>query len=380
MSWRPVPLADITERITKGTTPTTVGGCFAESGVKFIKAEALNGDSGLDLSGTAFIDSRMHERLRRSILQENDVLVTIAGANVGKCGFVTSEHLPANTNQAVGIVRVDSAKADPRFVYYFFKQKSTFSLCQSVGSQSAQPNVNLRVLGGFMVPLPARDQQRRISSLLLAYDDLVENNLRRMALLEESARLLYREWFVRLRFPEHEHTRVCDGVPEGWRRLALGGCITLNYGKALRSEDRTEGTFPVYGSSGIVGWNHRPLVRAPGVIVGRKGNVGSVFWSSADYWPIDTVYFVSPEASNLYLYYALADMHFISTDVAVPGLNRDFAHSRPLVLPTESVLKAFLAFVEPIRRQIDILGFANEKLRTARDLLLPRVMSGQLLI
>ena len=228
MNWHPDSIEEITHVVTKGTTPTTLGRQFTDSGVNFIKAEALNGDSGLDIGGFFHIDEDTHELLGRSVLQEDDVLVTIAGAQVGKCGYVKAEHLPANTNQAVGIVRIKKDKAVSRFVYYFFKQPSTFALCQSLGGQAAQPNVNLTVLKSINVPLPSLSIQTKIASILSAYDDLIENNRRRMALLEEAARQLYREWFVRLRFPGHEHTRITNGVPEGWERKRLSevaGCV-----------------------------------------------------------------------------------------------------------------------------------------------------------
>jgi type I restriction enzyme S subunit len=197
-----------------------------------------------------------------------------------------------------------------------------------------------------------------------------------MALLEEAARQLYREWFVRLRFPGHEHTRITNGVPEGWERKPLGDCITLNYGKALKADDRVDGEYRVYGSSGIVGTHEKPLSQGPGIIVGRKGNVGSVYWSRESFYAIDTVYFVDAESSSLYLYYALKHMHFISTDVAVPGLNRDFAYSRPLLIPPKKMIREFLDVVTPLHEQMDKLDEASQKLCAARDLLLPRLMSG----
>ena len=201
-----------------------------------------------------------------------------------------------------------------------------------------------------------------------------------MALLEDAARQLYREWFVRLRFPGHEHTRITNGVPEGWERVPLGDRITLNYGKALKAEDRSEGPCPVYGSSGIVGMHEKSLAAAPGVVVGRKGNVGSVYWCARDYWPIDTVYFIDAATSNLWLYYALQHMHFISTDVAVPGLNRDFAYSRPLLIPELRILRDFLDVVTPLHEQLTKLEEMNKKLREARDFLLPRMMSEEIVI
>ena len=174
--------------------------------------------------------------------------------------------------------------------------------------------------------------------------------------------------------------RLTNGVPPGWERVPLGERVTLNYGKALKAEERIDGPFPVYGSSGIVGSHEKPLTKGLGIILGRKGNVGSVFWSNKDFWPIDTAYFIGSETSNLYLFYALKHMHFISTDVAVPGLNRDLAYSRRLLAPPKNVLREFLELVLPIHDQLDKLDDMNQKLRAARDLLLPRLMSGEIAV
>ena len=378
MSWPTSKIDNIAEVVTKGTTPTTYGMPFVDSGVNFIKAEALNGDSALDGVGFAFVSESTHERLKRSILAEGDVLVTIAGAQVGRCGIVRTEHLPANTNQAVGIIRVHRKSANPWFVYYFFKNPQTFRMCQGIGGQAAQPNINLTVLKGFHLPLPDLRTQHAIVEVLSTYDDLIENYRRRIALLEEAARLLYREWFVRLRFPGHEHTKMADGVPEGWERTALGNIGQLYYGKALRADDRIDGDFPVFGSSGIVGTHHEPYLQGPGIIVGRKGNVGSVYWTDEDFWPIDTVYFLEPSAVTLYIYYTLQNVDFISTDVAVPGLNRNFARSRTVLMPSGQVRDAFDGVAEPLHKQISLLQKENESLSRARDLLLPRLMNGEI--
>ena len=193
--------------------------------MNFIKAEALNGDSSLDNSGFTFVSESTHEKLKRSILVEGDILVTIAGAKIGQCGIVRAKHLPANTNQAVGIIRVLREKANPCFVYYFFKNSQTFRMCQGIGGQAAQPNINLTVLKGFDLPLPDLRTQDAIVEILSAYDGLIENNRQRIALLEEAARLLYREWFVYFRFPGHEYIKIIDGLPERWKRRTLSGIV-----------------------------------------------------------------------------------------------------------------------------------------------------------
>jgi type I restriction enzyme S subunit len=195
MSWPMTRIGQFTHVVTKGTTPTKEQG-FADSGINYIKAEALNGDSTLDLSGGFFISEDVHQTLKRSILEEGDVLLTIAGANIGKCGIVEERHLPANTNQAVGIMRVDRQQFAPRFLYYWFKQPQTFRYIQGLNAQAAQPNINLSMLRNIEVPVPSISEQKRIAEVLSTYDDLIENDRRRIQLLEQAARLLYKEWFV----------------------------------------------------------------------------------------------------------------------------------------------------------------------------------------
>jgi type I restriction enzyme S subunit len=236
------------------------------------------------------------------------------------------------------------------------------------------------VLANFLILVPMPDVQRRVVEAISAYDDLIENNRRRMVLLEEAAQQMYREWFVRLRFPGHEHTRLTDGIPEGWAFKAIGEVATLNYGKALKEENRLEGSTPVYGSSGVVGSHSEALVTGPGIIVGRKGNVGSVFWSDMPFWPIDTVYFVSPEESNLFLFHCLRQVSFQNSDVAVPGLNRTYAHSLKILMPSRRLRVKFEETITPICEQLTKLRTMNQKLRTARDLLLPRLMSGEIAV
>jgi type I restriction enzyme S subunit len=297
-------------------------------------------------------------------------VVTGRYGTLGEVFYIEEDYWPLNTALYV----TDFKGNQPRFVAYLLEAV----LRDYQSDKAAVPGVNRNVLHELEIRCPSPTIQERISEILSAYDDLIENNRRRVALLEEAAQQLYREWFVRLRFPGHEHTRITNSVPEGWRRVPLGDCVTLHYGKALKAEDRSDGPFAVYGSSGVVGTHAKAFATAPGIVVGRKGNVGSVYWCPKDYWPIDKVYFVDSESSSLWLFYALRQMHFISTDVAVPGLNRDFAYSRPLLVPQSRIVRDFLDVAVPLHEQIAKLDEMNDKLRAARDLLLPRLMSGRI--
>ena len=315
--------------------------------------------------------------LARFGLKAGDI-VMCEGGEPGRCAIWKDDVPGMMFQKALHRVRV-KAGVDHRFLYYALLLKGRSDGFQHLFTGATIKHLPAEKLRLLEIDLPTYEVQSRIADRLSSIDDLIDNNRRRIKLLEDSVRLLFDEWFVRLRFPGHASTAVVDGVPHGWSRKPLRESAVLHYGKALKADVRAEaGTVPVYGSSGIVGTHDKALVKGPGIIVGRKGNVGSVFWSSCDFYPIDTVYFLDAATSDLYLHCALQRMQFISTDVAVPGLNRDLAYSRPLLAPPGALRSQFLDIAVAIHAQIDTLAAMNEKLRAARDLLLPRLMSGEI--
>ncbi|MER9838231.1 restriction endonuclease subunit S [Mesorhizobium sp. M0145] len=299
-------------------------------------------------------------------------VITGRYGTIGEVFFVDEPYWPLNTALYV----VDFKGNDPRFAAYLLRN----TLKNYKSEKAAVPGVDRNVLHLLKVRTAERREQEQVVSILSAYDDLIENNRRRIVLLEEAARMLYREWFVYFRFPGHEHVKIIDGIPEGWERLKVGDVAQLAYGKALKEETRVEGLYPVYGSSGIVGTHHAALVVGPAIVVGRKGNVGSVYWSTSDCWPIDTAYFIPSAQADFWLYLALPHVGFQNTDGGVPGLNRDFAHSRKITKPTERLRRFFNETVEPMFGQRETLLRYNRKLGQVRDLLLPRLMNGEIAV
>jgi type I restriction enzyme S subunit len=251
-----------------------------------------------------------------------------------------------------------------------------------LNSDAAVPGLNRNVALAQSVRVPPLAVQRKIATILSAYDDLIENSLRRIEILEEMARNFYREWFVEFRFPGHEQCRFVDSpvgrIPEGWTVKRLGDVLELRYGKALKKVDRRPGKVPVYGSSGVIGQHDEALVGGPGVIVGRKGNVGSVFWSPADFFPIDTVFFVTSAVLPLrFLFFDLSVKRFLDSDAAVPGLSRKQALSVETLVPSVDLLDQFCSLVEDSQALAEVLRTRSEALGQARDLLLPRLISGE---
>ncbi len=234
-------------------------------------------------------------------------VVTGRSGALGEVQYLQTRFWPLNTT-----LWVKDFKGNlPQYVYYYLK---TLDLAR-FNSGAGVPTLNRNDLDTLEVSVHNCMEQRKITAILSAYDDLIENNARRIAILEEMARALYREWFVRFRFPGHEDIGMVESplgpIPKGWEVKRIGDVLELAYGKALKAEHRKQGLVPVYGSSGVVGLHDESLVSGPGIIVGRKGNVGSVFWSDADFYPIDTVFYVRTDVSLHYIYYNLQHQNFI---------------------------------------------------------------------
>lgn len=326
-----------------------------------------------DLSDLREMRFEQHE-LERYGLRCDDIIMC-EGGEPGRCAIWKDQRSSMMIQKALHRIRPHDCLR-PEFLFYFFLYKGRTGYLSSLFTGSTIKHLPREKLALVEVPVPPHSTQDHIASVLSAYDDLIENNRRRIQLLEQAARLLYKEWFVRLRFPAHEHTKIINGVPEGWEKKPLGDVAPLKYGKALKYNDRIPGPFPVYGSSGVVGSHSKPLVPGPTIIVGRKGNVGSVYWSTEDCHPIDTVYYIDSAHCSFFLYYALQQMNFISTDVAVPGLNRDYAHSRPMLVADQKILRLYEDTVSPLHEKMELLKRQASTLANARDLLLPRLMNG----
>ena len=306
-------------------------------------------------------------------------LVEGPGVIVGRKGTVGAVHWSNEDFYPIDTTFYIVPKEEDLRLRYIFYLLNALPL-RHMNTDVAVPGLNRANALQLSVTIASSASQDYIVDVLSAYDDLVENNRRRIHLLEQMARLIYKEWFVHFRFPGREHTQIIDGVPEGWEKKPLGTMAPLKYGKALKNDHRIPGPFPVYGSSGIIGTHAKALVPGPTIIVGRKGNVGSVYWSPDDCHPIDTVYYIDSVHCSLFLFYTLQQMTFISTDVAVPGLNRDFAHSRSLLVADQKILRLFEDTVSPLHQQMELLERQNASLANARDLLLPKLMKGEVAV
>ncbi|QNB47786.1 restriction endonuclease subunit S [Thermanaerosceptrum fracticalcis] len=267
---------------------------------------------------------------------------------------------------------------DLKFMYYFLQ---TLGL-SNMNTHSAVPGLNRDNVYNLIIKIPELNEQKAIAATLSALDDMIELNNQINKTLEEIAQAIFKSWFVDFEpFKDGEFEESELGlIPKGWRVVKNKEVFELSYGKALKAENRRYGHYPVVGSNGIVGYHDEYLVKGPGIVVGRKGNPGTVNYIFDNFYPIDTTFYIDTKISKIFLYFALKNQNLIqlSADSAVPGLNRNIAYMNSLLLPREDVLNKFDNVIQPIFDLV--LNNQNEitHLQNIRDTLLPKLMSGEI--
>lgn len=326
-------------------------------------------------------------------------VVTGRYGTLGEVFFVDEDYWPLNTSLYV----TDFKGNHPRFVAYFLKNV----LRDYQSDKAAVPGVNRNVLHELRVRRPDTTSQARIADILSAYDDLIENNQGRMALLEKAARQIYREWFVRLRFPGREHTRITDGVPQGWKKIYLGDTVDTQYGFTETATDQPVGPKFLRGTdinkTPFIDWSTVPYcpideilqrkyqLHVGDIVIIRMADPGKVAIVERDIDAVFASYLIrlvltDPRLTPYYLFYVLSDDAYqgfisgVSTGSTRKTASAPLLVDFHLLLPPQTLLRAFDDFVRPLRQQITTLLIQNEKLRSARDLLLPRLMSGEIAV
>jgi len=249
----------------------------------------------LDIADTAFVPQNALRDHVEFLLRRDDLVITMTG-EIGDRALVRTDQ-PLMLNQRVGRFSVtEPAKLHKIYLYYALGLPEARTTLRLVAHGVAQPNISPSAIHQCQIPLPPLPIQRRIASILGAYDDLIEVNRRRIAVLEEMARRLFDEWFVHFRFPGHEGHRMVETehgrLPEGWEWSRLDGMLVLQRGFDLPSAERRFGPYPIVTGSGIGGFHAEARVKAPGVVTRRSGTIGNVFLVHNAFWPLNTALYV----------------------------------------------------------------------------------------
>ena len=299
-------------------------------------------------------------------------------------------------DSVIGFI-AEPKKADARFVKYLFDASLKMRF-QSFTQGAAQDNLSQAKLLSIKFPMPELLVQREVADILSAYDDLIVNNRRRIALLEEAARLLYREWFVHFRFPGYEHVKIIDGLPEGWERRPLFDECEATYGYPFKSKlfNETGNGLPIVRIRDVPNGTSATWTTEDGpsdhrlangdFLIGMDGDFHMNFWSGGDAWLNQRVtkLHTSDRMSIGLLRFALEEpiksLNQTITGTTVKHLGAKHLRQIELIVPSSGLLAQVNECFENTRRLVVNLSTQNLQLAQARDLLLPRLMNGEIAV
>ncbi len=397
MKWNTIKVKDLGKVIT-GKTPPTKNPENFRGDYLFIKPPDLSESFRSVYSTETTISEIGLRTLSGKLLPSRTVCVVCIGTIGKKIGFTTR---PSVTNQQINAVIPDKSKYSPEFVYYLLKYNLPKLKQIDAGSASGRENVNKTSFEGIEVNVPPLPTQKYIANILSAYDDLIENNRRRIQILEEMARNLYREWFVKFRFPiyrpdgtvEHIHDPETDPmveselglIPEGWVVDNIDKCFTIKKGKNITKKTIVEGTVPVVAGGIQPAYYHNTAnTIGPVITISASGaNSGFVNLYFENIWASDCSYIDSSMTefiffTNLLLINKQVEITHLQHGAAQPHVYpRDIVTVRSVHSPSE-LRRKFEKIITPLFKEIGVLKKKNVNLTQTRDLLLPRLISGKL--
>lgn len=407
MSWKKTTLGELADELG-GVVQTGPFGAqlhrsdYQEYGTPTIMPQNIVSDR-IDTSEIARVDDSIVRRLSRHVLKEGDIIYPRRG-ELGKRALITSREAGWLCGTGCLKVSIPEGEIVSKFLFYYFKQSKVTYWLENNAVGSTMLNLSASVLRNFPIEYPDPLIQQAIADTLSAYDDLIDNNNRRIALLEESIHLLYREWFVHLRFPGCDRVEIVDGVPEGWKKVELSELASVNQ-KSIAKRSAPENIQYVDISSVSTGSINeiQPLrfADAPSRAQ-RVVQHGDVIWSmvrpgrrsySLVLHPPENLIastgfaVLTPEkVPSSFLYSALTMDFFVghlenvATGAAYPAVKPKDFEAFQILCPSETLLRKFDEYALSVHEQIHNLKMQNQKLREARDRLLPRLMNGSLAV
>ena len=393
-----VKLGDICTKVCSGGTPTSSNPAYYDGNIPWLNTNEVNFCNIYSTNKT--ISEEGLKKSAAKYVPENTVIVAMYGVTAGKCAIAK---IPLTTNQACCNLIIDKEKADYCYVYYYLRQQSDSLNKLAIGG--AQQNLNALTIKKFKIALPTLPTQKKIASILSTYDRLIENNTRRIRLLEQMAENLYKEWFVRFRFPEHEKVEMVNGLPKGWKIKKVSNvCETMGGGTPTTTNPAYwGGDIKWVTPSDITSKNSLALLKVKGRITeeGLKKSSAKLLppytilmtsRASIGFFGIcpDSVCtnqgFISiipnKETFRMYLLYTFKSRkeEIISNANGSTFLEISKGRFRKMkvLVPPEDILDSFEKKTLLMFKVVLHLEYQNQLLTRQRDLLLPRLMSGKL--
>jgi type I restriction enzyme S subunit len=402
MSWAQISIGDI-GRVVTGDTPPKKNQALYGDAYPFIKPTDMTVGQRVTTDYEDGYSQEGYEKYRKKLIPAGSTAVVTIGSIGQKLTWL---HTDCFVNQAVNAVIPDDEKFNKLYVYYLLKHNLGLVKQADTGASSGRENVSKSNFSALKVwACLDKDQQARIAEVLDGMDSLLEVNQRRIQLLEDAARRLYREWFVHLRYPSHELVTVKDGVPQGWTSQTMNDVCDA-VGGGTPSTERSE-----YWDGDVV-WvtptdvtrndclvmldsakkiteaglanSSAKLVPAEAILMTSRASIG--FFALMDQHVCTNQGFISviPKQDNTRMYLLfnmmgrVEEMITLATGSTFKELSKKTFRSLPINWPTPDILQAFEDTVYPMLQQTRHIKKQSEQLKRARDLLLPKLMSGQL--
>lgn len=337
---------------------------------------------------STLVNSTEKDRMKCSVKQ-GDVFLTRTSETTDELGMscvALHDYVNATFNGFTKRLRPLTDEIEPKYAAYYFRSPYFRSQCISLASLITRASLNDGMIRRLKIRYPLnRKVQEKIGEILYTYDTLIENNTKRIRLLEKMAENLYKEWFVRFRFPGHENVEMENGLPKGWKRGSLSDVCEFKRGKNITSSEMQEGNVPVI-SAGLEpsGYHSCSNVRGVNVTMSSSGaNAGYIAIHYSDIWAADCSYIEESTTGNIYYVYELLNnirtvINNFQRGAAQPHVYPKDVNRIKLILPSKELMLKANGRLEIMHKEIYNLQKQNSLLARQRDLLLPRLMSGKL--
>ncbi len=383
---------------------------YVDSGIMFLNGESINRGT-INKEAVNFITEQKYRDIKKGRIARNDILLTTRGNGIGDAAFVTTND-KGLINAQMLILRADNKDIYAKYLFYYITSNSLQNYILNFASGSAQRQIPIRDLKKIPIYLPKAQAQRNIAAILSAYDELIDNNQRRIALLEKMVEEIYREWFVRLRFPGHQKARIVKGMPEEWRFDEASNFFNLAKGISYAAEELTDDTGHMpfinlksfnrgggYREDGLKYYSgqHKPeqvvyqndVVMAVTDMTQDRAVIGQVaripaLGEKGAVISLDTVKLIPKNVHKTFLYAYMRYSGFanfikeFANGANVLHLKPDLILQQKILIPPIPFQNKFAQIVEPLYAEADMLGKANIQLGKMRAMLLPRLISGKL--
>ena len=391
MIWEQVRLGDVCKYVTSGGTPLASRADFYNPGtIPWLKTKEVNYSRITETEN--YISELGLANSSAKLIPADSVIVAMYGQG-DTAGRVAINKIPLCTNQACCNLVIDEKKADFEFIYY--NLCTLYNKLVSLKNGGAQPNLNAGLIKNLEISVPSLKTQKRIADILSAYDNLIENNQKQIKLLEEAAQRLYKQWFIDLRFPGHETTKIVDGLPEGWRKEKLVDFADVVMGQSPKSEFYNQEKKGLPFHQGVGSYGTRFVIDDTySSSVTRIAESGSILFSVRA--PVGRLNFTKnkiiigrglaainhKEKYQSFLFYMLKERFFkddiLGNGAIFASISKDELLNQQFVIPNDELLQKFNTIASGIDAKIAAADAQMQLLTQSRNRLLPKLMNGEI--